>query len=234
MKRFAPTRGTVFDKPGRAIDIEGYDEVTIEGCHFHGTGGIFIQAKAGSRIVIRNNTVRNLRRTKDMEYANIQVSGLDAKGDPQGVVADILIAGNHITNEPGKCSPEDVINLIGVRGTREQRLMVLNNTIIGAYPADLSDAGLDAYDGCGVCIDRGTWWAVVKGNTIEETTNVGIGVAGGCYNQVLGNTITAKRARNVGAYIYNWYEPDPFKGNEQKNNKISWVTHKGRRDFWDG
>lgn len=226
-------RNQTFNRPGRALDLEGCDEVLIENCRFENTGGIFIQAKASMTIRVVNNQAINIRKTKGMEYAQfLQVSGCGPKGEARAVPIDLLVQGNVIVNDRGQCDVEDNINLIAVCGTAQRPLRVTGNTITGAWPADTSEESLRDYSGGGIICDRGTSWALIEGNTVRETTNYGIAIAGGTNNVIRGNTVTAKDARNVGIYCANLYAPDPFAQNKVEGNKVAWQTPKGRNDYW--
>ena len=233
MRRYTVS-GQTFDKPGRALDLSGYTSISITNCQFIGTAGIFIQASSGSTIRILNNRVTNVLRTKDMDYAQfVQISGLDGSNLPKTpVVIDCQISGNTVVNEPGKCDVEDNINLIAVQGTRDTPIIVYRNSITGAYPADLSDKSLNDYSGGGIICDRGACWVAIRKNTVTETTNYGIAIAGGCNNSIYQNLVTAKAARNVGIYRNNQYTPDPFTGNVVDRNFVNWMTTHGRNDYW--
>lgn len=234
MKSFTLT-GKTISSPGRAVNLDDgtYDRVVIDGCTFNHTGGIFIQAKPNMSILIQNCTFNEIIRTKGMEYAQaIQVSGLDSKSTYKPIPIALTIQNNTITNSPGVCDVEDCINLIMVGGTRDKPLNIVGNRITGAYPLDLSPKSLATYSGGGIMCDRGVQMAYVRDNEVHETTNYGIGVAGGIGNLVRANTVTAKHAQNVGIYCYNVYKQDPFKDNVVKKNIVDWQTPHGQNNYY--
>ena len=243
MKVFRPTPGTVYDKPGRAINLDqgDYDLVEIDRCTFNGTAGIFIQAKPGAVIRVTNCTATNIRRTADMEYAQfVQVSGLDEHSNPQGVVCDLNISGNNVTNEKGKCDLEDTVSLIGISGTQFKPLIVCRNWIRGVYPGDTSEDGMRKFSGGGIIADRGTHWARFFGNHVLEPTNYGMAIAGGTNNEIYSNVVKAKQGYNVGIYQSNRYKGDLFLNNHiwpKRNDVEYWSVRKDktkpvRNDFW--
>jgi hypothetical protein len=226
--------GQIFNKPGRALNLSGYLHIVIDNCKFENTGGIFIQAMPNSTIHITNNQATNIIKSGGMDYAQfVQISGLNGS-TPENVVVSCSISGNVITNLPGHCDVEDNINLISVSGTKESPIMVTDNTINGGYPIDMSPASLKNYSGGGIICDRGTNWVVIKGNKVYETTNYGIGIAGGSNNLVTENTAIAKNALNVGIYSANMYKGDPFENNVVNNNVVSWMTPNGPNNYWFG
>lgn len=222
-----------YTAPGRAInlDLGNYDDIYISNCTFKNTAGIFIQAKNNAHIVITNNNFTNIiQGPKDEVAQAIQVSGLGKNNLSQGTKVNLLISNNKIHNDPGVCDCEDVINLIGISGG-----VVRNNFIQGAYPKDLSPTSLKSYSGGGILCDRACFNCIIQDNEVHDTTNYGIGIAGGSDNAIMGNKVKSHNAQNVGIYIANMYKPDPFKGNYQKNNDVTWITPlkpPGRNDLW--
>jgi parallel beta-helix repeat protein len=228
--RLFVAENVVYRGSGRALDLSGYDRVTIRHCTLIGTAGISIQAKPGSVIRIIDNQAFNIRRSRGIEYAQfVQVNGLDAKGEPRGVRVNLVVSGNRIINEPGKSAVEDVISVIGVRGSKLHPIRVERNTVIGAYPV----SG-EAYSGGGIIADRGASWVVIRGNTVRDTSNYGIAISGGSHNRIEDNTVTSQTALNVGVYVFNLYPPDQFKDNTLSGNHVKWLTRKGRNDYWVG
>jgi hypothetical protein len=231
-RTFRPTQDNVNTRGGRAFDVPPiYDVVEISGLDLSRTGGIFIQAAPGMTIAVRNNTVEEIVRGPGMEYAQfVQVSGLAGDNLPAvPCVIQLEISGNVVSNTRGVADVEDVISLIGVQGTRDRPLIVDDNRLTGAYPL----TPRDGYSGSLIMLDRGVWWAAVTRNRCTESDNVGIGVAGGCYNVVQGNVVRAVRGGNVGIYCANQYKGDPFIGNRVGSNIVQWYKPDGtRNDVW--
>jgi hypothetical protein len=235
---------------GKAINAEELMSLRVENSYFEGTRGIYIREFWGD--VSKGDTVKILRN----QFRNI--NGL--KSDGQGgytasheIVQAILfngvrrvpgveVAWNEIINEPGKSRTEETINVLASSGTPSSPFLIHDNYIQGAYP--VNPATNTNYAGGGILLGDGkktdpldNGYAKVYDNQIVGTTNHGIAIAGGVYNQVYNNRVLNSGrlpdgARipsvNVGMYVWDPYNagsltPPTFANNVMRDNVVGWT-----------
>ena len=133
-------------------------------------------------------------------------------------VPNVEIAWNEVINEPGKSAVEDNFSMYESSGTASSPIRIHDNYIDGAYAANPLKA--QSYSGGGILLGDGKkdnmdiagGYAEVYNNQIINTSNHGIGVAGGHHHKVYGNRIVSAGLlpggvidpnANVGLYVWN-------------------------------
>ncbi|MGF7237807.1 MAG: hypothetical protein ACQSGP_23030 [Frankia sp.] len=243
--------------PGRFLDAEGFDSVTVEGNELRGTSGIRLLDWAGGPG--RNDAVRILR-NRALEIDGRLTDGTGgfsrSRWEPaQFVQLDKVIgapameiAWNEVTNTPGRGRVEDNISVYLSSGTRQAPLLIHDNYIQGGYPG----GPRDDYGGGGIMLGdggsdaRGTRapaWVRAFDNQVVGTTNYGLAIAAGHDLVMYGNRAVASgllpdgtrlAATNVGLYIANLYRVPGFTGNAAYGNTVAWYRPGGgmRNDWW--
>jgi hypothetical protein len=141
--------------PGRFLDAEHYDAVTVQNCTMEGTSGIYLDTYAGDHsahdtVKILNNRATNIDgrysdgaggyltynlRTNlrtgltEQGYDDVQFAQL-AKA--QGL-SGVEIAWNEVINEAGNSRVEDNISIYRSSGTAASPILIHDNYIDGAY-----------------------------------------------------------------------------------------------------
>ncbi|WP_412027933.1 hypothetical protein [Deinococcus yunweiensis] len=235
---------------GRFVHAEGAQSVVVEHNTLEHTAGIYVNAlkpkASGPTVVIRFNLARDLDgRFSDGKggyqttFQRVQFAQLNAVKAP-----NVDIGWNRIENTPLSGHVEDVINVYASSGTAGSPIRVHDNLIRGAYGVPVTMR----YSGGGIMLGdgKGSAWQVAERNTVLETSNYGVAVAGGNDMHVTGNTIlgTGKLADgtlldadpDAGGYCRN-YPNDARRALSVvwKDNVIGWGRPKvGKPDArWD-
>ncbi len=171
--------------PGRFLDAENYDSVTVQNCYMEGTSGIELDTYAGDHsahdtVKILHNSAMNI----DGRYSdghegflnyNLRTNlstGLTEQGydDTQFVqvakaygLAGVEIAWNEVINQPGNSRVEDNISIYRTNGTAASPILIHDNYIQGAYnvapwQTDSSDSTYSydwSYSGGGIMLGDG-------------------------------------------------------------------------------
>lgn len=206
----------------------GFASVRIESSTVDKTGGIYlVSPRAGATVVVTRNSQRNVQKGPRGELRHF-VQLHDATS-----LASADISWNEIVNDFGESSVEDVISIYN-----SARVSVHDNFVKGAYPS----SSASAYSGSGIMIEAGSYSNRVYDNQILDTTNVGIGIAGGYDNLVAGNTVfsdgrlddgTPLAAANVGIYVWNLANDPRWANNHAIGNTVGWHKADGtRNNFW--
>lgn len=183
--------------PGRFLQAEGVVSLLIENNFMEKTAGIYINKWQGNKglpvsIVIRNNLVRNIEgRYSDGnggfqdKFHRVQFVQFNGMRDISGAE----IAWNRVENTARQSHVEDVINIYDSTGTANSPIRIHDNLINGAFSgrpdASYSGGGIMMGDGCN------SGYTEATGNTVLETSNYGIAVAGGHHQKISGNTMLA-------------------------------------------
>jgi parallel beta-helix repeat protein len=222
------TRVTGYGGTGLFFSSRGFKSVTIQNCTIFRTGGInLVRPTAGGTVVVTRNRQRDVQRDPRGELRHfLQLH------DVTGVPA-VDVSWNEIVNVFGQSSIEDVISIY-----RSAHVSVHDNYIKGAYPA----TSKGAYSGSGIMIEEGSYENEVFGNQVVDTTNVGIGIAGGRDNRVYGNKVisdgkldngTPLAAANVGIFVWNSKSNAGWANNRATGNTIGWLSAAGvRNNMW--
>ncbi|WP_322472206.1 hypothetical protein [Deinococcus sp. AB2017081] len=178
---------------GRFIHAEGAQSVVVEGNTLERTSGIYINAlrpkPSGPTVVVRYKVARDLdgrfsdgRGGWQKTFQRVQFVQLNAVKAP-----GVDIGWNRVENTPLSGHVEDVINIYASVGTASSPIRVHDNLIQGAYGVPVS---MD-YTGGGIMLGdgKGSAYQQAVNNTVLETSNYGVAVAGGSNMLVQGNTV---------------------------------------------
>jgi hypothetical protein len=244
--------------PGRFLDSENFDNIDVENNTMVGTAGIEMGFYVG------NGTASNTVKVLKNNALNIDGRWSDGNGGYQtGADANDLvqfaqfnqcfnmtgveIAWNQVVNQPGQSRPEDNISVFQSSGTTASPMLIHDNYIQGAYPADAAND--DSFTGGGIMLSDGFTGSAATAtgnvqafnNIIISTANYGIAISSGHNDTAYNNTIISSgllpngqkiASENVGIYIWN-QSGDPNWGNNQEyGNTIGWMGPSGRNDSW--
>lgn len=213
---------------GLFFQSAGFASVAIRNCSIEKTGGIYlVQPVAGASIVVTRNKQRNVQKDPRGHLRHfLQFHGVTT-------AAAVEVSWNEIVNVFGQSSVDDVISIY-----ESANVSVHDNYIQGAYPTT-SGGG---YSGSGIMIEEGSYDNEVFNNQIVDTTNVGIGIAGGHDNYVRSNTVlsdgrldngTPLAAANVGIYVWNSTADPGWANNHATGNTVGWRRADGsRNNLW--
>lgn len=213
---------------GLFFTSQGFRSVTIENCTIDKTGGIYlVGGQPGASIVVTRNSQRNVQRDAGGHLRHfIQLHDVTS-------AASADISWNEIVNDFGESSVDDVISIYN-----SARASVHDNFVKGAYPS----TSRSAYSGSGIMIEVGSHDNRVFDNQVVDTTNVGIGIAGGRDNLVTGNRVfsdgrlddgTPLAAANVGIFVWNSTDAAGWANNHATGNTVGWHKADGtRNNLW--
>jgi len=215
--------------PGRFLHAEHFDYLDIENNTMVGTAGIEMGYYAGNGTtsntvkILKNNALNIDGRWSDGSggyqtnaAANdyVQFAQFNASHNMPGVE----IAWNQVVNQPGQSRPEDNISVFQSSGTASSPMLIHDNYIQGAYPADAANDG--SFTGGGIMVSDGntgsastdTGHVRAYNNVVINTTNYGIAVSSGQDNAVYNNIVISSgllpggqkpASQNVGIYVWN-------------------------------
>ena len=244
--------------PGRFLDVDNFDNLDIENNTMVGTAGMYMAYYAG------NGTTSNSVKILKNNALNIDGRWSDGNGGYQtGTDANDLvqfaqfnachnmtgveIAWNQVVNQPGQSRVEDNISVFQSSGTASSPLLIHDNYIQGAYPADPANDG--SFTGGGIMVSDGntnsastdTGHVRCYNNVVIGTANYGIAVSSGLDNQVYNNTVISSgllpggqkvASQNVGIYVWNQSGDPFFQAPQVFGNTIGWNGPSGRNDEW--
>lgn len=242
----ARTPGQAGRSATRVVAGENIRNLRVENSTFSG-GGIYVRSFKGTGdqgIRILRNTFRNIdgRQSDGRGGYNGQTNIMQAIqfNAVQGI-ANAEIAWNQVINEPGQSAVEDNINLYASSGTPDKPILIHDNYIQGAYPADPTSK---VYSGGGIMLGdakvtdpRGNGYVRAYDNQIVGTTNYGLAIAGGVGIEAYRNRVVGSGrlpdgsrlpAQNVGIYVWDIYgagnlAPATFAGNSLRDNVSGWT-----------
>ena len=216
------TRVTARGGTGLFFQSTGFRSVTVRNCTVEMTGGIYlVRPTTDASITVTRNKQRNVQ------------------NDPRGYLrhflqfhdvtsaASVDVSWNEIVNAFGQSSVSDVISIYD-----SAHVHVHDNYIQGAYPTS-SDG---PYSGSGIMIEEDSYDNEVFDNQIVDTTNAGIGIAGGHDNQVRRNRVisdgrlddgTPLMASNVGIFVWNSKSQAGWGNNHATDNVVGWRRSDG-------
>ena len=210
---------------GRFFSGEDVKVLVVRRSDIIRTGGIYVlKTQPGGTISVTRNRQRDVQGSSGLR----QFLQLD-----QVTTATIDVSWNEIVNVYGRSRVEDNISLYRTAFAR-----VHDNFIQGGYPNNT----LDGYSGSGIMIDSlGSHDNEIYSNQIVDTTNAGIGIAGGYNNKVYDNRLifdgrlaTGERlaAANVGVFVWDASRDPSWSNNQAYRNYVGWVNARGNRNDW--
>lgn len=196
-----------------------------------------------------NTRVRMRDGLSEDGFARVQFVQFNQVHDAAGAE----IAWNYVVNEPGKSRVEDNISIFDSSGTRAAPIRIHDNFIQGAYTIKPEQTDFTKgnwrytwdYSGGGIMLGDGTDPAFVRAyrNQVVSTTNYGIAIYAGHDNYFYDNRVISSgrlsdggkiTAQNVGVFIWDGHDAgsDLFYSNRARDNRIGWMNHEGRNDWW--
>jgi hypothetical protein len=191
---------------GFAIKVQGALNVNIQNNTFTGPiFGIYVAGFAGKpsstqTITILHNVFNNIDgRPSNGQGGYFTDGSWNAHGIQLNGVMNIPymeIAWNQIINVPLQSQCSDIINLFKSSGTSASPLLIHDNYVQGAFPAN---PGPDSYSGGGIITDgtaadtaaTATAFVNVYNNQVVATANYGISIAAGHNINMYNNTIVS-------------------------------------------
>lgn len=242
--------------PGRFLTVYKPTNIVVKNCYIESTSGIYLNGdvSAPRSVEIRFNRIRNIDGRKSngnggfsADFNHVQFVQLDKMPNAAG----IEITWNEVINELYKSRVEDNINLWKSGGTSASPVLIHDNYIQGAYPAEPTQSG---YTGGGILLgddsmspDNGTDVGFVKAynNQIVNSAHYGIAITSGHDSEIHNNRIVSTGqlsdgthlAGGLGVFIWDFYNNIPkgvFYNNFADNNTIGVINGANgyRNDTW--
>jgi hypothetical protein len=191
-----------------AISVNAMNN-TVTGTRF----GFYIHnytgATSGVTINVSNNVINNI----DARPSNGN-GGYVTSGEWNGhaiqlnlvqSVPNITIAWNQVINTPFQSQCSDIINMFQSSGTSASPILIHDNYLQGAFPAD---PGPDHYSGGGIITDgtakdtlaTATAFVQMFNNQVVATANYGLSIASGHDNSIYNNRVVSSGFTTNGAF----------------------------------
>lgn len=250
---------------GMFVHIDNAVNVLVQNCNINQVRfGVYINGYAGNHtssqtIKILNNSVLNIDgRPSDGNGGYATSGSYNAHGfqlNKVQSVPNIEIGWNKMVNFPFQSQVTENINIYSSSGTSTSHILVHDNFIQGAYPAN---PGTDSYSGGGIITDgkstdtadTTTAFVDVYNNRVVSTANTGISIAAGHDNTMYNNRVVSSgyaayctfitRKGAVGMYNWNLYGAPStvFFNNNIHDNYVGLISNLNgtgqpvRNDFW--
>ena len=204
---------------GSAIVLTNCYNITITHCEIDSVkSGVYAVSCTGG-IVFNYNDVKNIQgpfpQAQMLQFDNCKGAGNS-------------ISYNTCDNQPGKSSPEDIINMWMSTGTAASPIMINGNKIRGGGPSS-SGGGIIMGDG-------GGGYQSASNNILVDPGQYGMSIAGGSNSLLASNQIYGRSQSftNVGLYLWNQYAP-ACANNTVQNNRVNFRYSAGQlNDFYNG
>lgn len=198
---------------GHAVIVEDSSAVSLERLQIHDSAsGVY--AVNSRQIVVAQSSFANAGRNF------VQFDKVTGSGN--------RISGNSGQNILGGSNAEDFVSIYKSSGTSGSPLRITGNSFRNGGPSS---------SGSGIMVgDRGGSNIVVKGNTLINPGQAGIGVPGGTNIRVLDNVVysAAHPWSNVGIYVWN-QSSGPCGSIEVRGNRVEWYNAAGNENpAWNG
>jgi len=222
----------------RGVFIRDSSDITIRSNYIHDTRGVGVQSARSEQIAVTRNQID---RTKTGVYINegqrISVTynrfdtilGTFASDGLNAFIqfANVTGYGNRINYNTtyttlGVGDVGDDINLFASHGMSDDPIQVNYNTIVGSGPRAA---------GSGIMLgDKGSTYAIAKGNTLVNPGGSAIGVVGGNNNSVINNIVYSKQLNWAGAGIFvRDYSSSSCRDITVKGNRVDWTSRSGKK-----
>ncbi|MBC6605671.1 RICIN domain-containing protein [Hymenobacter sp. BT188] len=233
---------------GRFIDATNFRNIRVEHNYIDHTSGIYLAGYQGNHsgdetVKILYNKVTNIDgRFRNSGMERVQFVQFNSVRQVRGVE----IAWNQVINEPYKSRVEENINFYLSNGTSDSPILIHNNYIQGAYPAnpgsetDYGGGGINMGDGNTSDFNASPGFMKAFDNHIVSTGTQGICVSAGHDMEFYNNRIinsgyladgTYIRCNNVGIYIMkSGGSNDIFQNNRAYNNTVGYVNRNANGD----
>jgi hypothetical protein len=192
---------------GMFVHVQSAVSLLVENNNVTGTRfGVYVNVYAGNfthtqTIKIMNNVINNI----DARPSNGN-GGYVTTGEYNGhafqlngvhSVPDMEIGWNQVINVPGQSQCSDIINIYQSSGTAASHLLIHDNYLQGAFPANPGTA--NKYTGGGIITDgsakdtvaTATAFVDVYRNQVVSSANYGIAIAAGHDNNYFTNTVVS-------------------------------------------
>ena len=219
--------------PGRFLQADGVDALSVEHNSFVNTRGISVKNFTGSRdgaqptLQVRYNKAENINGRYSNGGNGYLLSGATGGGwdwaqflqlDRVTGVPNVDVSWNQVINAPDKSRVEDNISVYMSSGTPNSPIAIHDNYIQGAYPSrpqssDYTGGGILLGDnlGTGDAASQPAWVRAYD-NQVVSTANYGVGIYGGHDLQAYNNRVVSSGkladGREIGAGhaagIYVW------------------------------
>ena len=213
------------------IRLANCSNVVIEGKTFKdlGAGVIAIRIENCSNVTIRSVDFLNVAEgvyalnSSNIKIINSRYSNITGPAQPRtgANVANFVqfnnVAGGLIDHNKGKGGDtEDIVSVY-----QSDHVIVEDNHFEGTNWTSASGSGIALADGGGS-------YNVAQRNILLNPGQVGIFIAGGLNNKILGNTIYGEQRlrSNVGIYVWN-QSSTPCSGQEVTGNRVYWRNAAG-------
>lgn len=232
-------------QPGRFINLWQPASLVAENNTLISTGGIYVSSGGytSQSLTVRYNKALNIEGRWSDGKGGYSKSPTEFSArqffQANGVRAtpNIEVAWNEIINEPSKSRVEDNINIYLSSGTSTSPMLIHDNYIQGAYPADPLT---QSFSGGGIITDGGTsnlaeatGYVKVYDNQIIGTSNYGLGIPCGhdvtmTNNRVLSSGKQSDQQKiysaNVGVAVYDSAgTPTTFFNHTVTGNVYGWM-----------
>ncbi|WP_149867159.1 hypothetical protein [Solirubrum puertoriconensis] len=189
--------------PGRFLEVNDGNSVTVANCELRQTGGIVVYKWQGNGSA--NQTLRILR-NRTFNITGRYRNGGGSKThfvllNQVRAVPNVEIAWNQVINEPDRSMVEDNINIYNSSGTAKSPIRIHNNYIQGAYPVP---ATADSFTGSGITTDGDgstpltcTAYVEAYDNQVVSTCNAAMNIAAGHHIRYSNNRmVSSSRLRD--------------------------------------
>lgn len=227
-------RNVFIDGAGaEAIEMEGATNITIENNLItKATSGVY--ALSSQNVKVNNNQFVNVRQ----RIINGQIAGRGQFVQFNGVGG----TGNEVRNNKGEnfadeSDPEDCVSLFNtsnviVSGNTFRGGVSQKKKVIQVAPNQFREVPVSSESGSGIMSgDHDGTNQLIENNTIINTGNVGIGVAGGTNIRVLNNKIYSERnlVSNNPLYVAD-YSPGVCSNITVRGNRVTWTDKNGSKN----
>lgn len=227
---------TISNPDGPCVEIIDSSDVVVQNSELGPCGGKAVEVEDSSSVRLNALTIRDTESgVYAVESEGVAVTNSVFRDAGRNFVQfdKVTGSGNQISNNSGRnrlggSDAEDFVSVYQSSGTSGSPLMVTGNSFSNGGPST---------SGSGIMVgDLGGSNIVVKGNSLVNPGQVGIGVPGGSNIKVVGNSVFSGPHpwSNVGIYVWNQSDGG-CSGIEVSGNRVEWYHADGSLNpAWDG